>query len=220
MPKRKTTSTYKVKRKRSKWASAGNGIPPAPRTLDAKTANRNITSISQTVLTQVVLSSATNYFGAFTFALSDISNYTEYQTVFDEYRIVAVKMTACTGVVVNTNTYNGSSIVGTQVPQLITAIDTDDAATPNLNTILSHDTCKIHGVANKTFTRWLQPEVALAAYQGTFVGYAAKSKQWIQTVSSGVQHYGLKYAIVDVQAQNSQNYNFYMTYYFEFRKAI
>jgi hypothetical protein len=36
------------------------------------------------------------------------------------------------------------------------------------------------------------PHVAIAAYQGTFVGFANVSRQWIDMGNTTVQHYGLK----------------------------
>lgn len=217
MPKRKRTTGSKSRKKTSPWTSSGGGVPRFS-TLAAKSANRNVTRLSQAVLVATInVSGSANVFDAYSHALSDLPNYTEYQTVFDEYRFVAIKYTFCCSQVVNTFSTAPATV---SVPTLVTCLDTDDASPPSSASLLSHDTAIIHGPTTKAMTRWVQPEAALAAYQGTFAGYAAKSRQWIQTVSSGVQHYGMKLGLYNNSSASSYNMLVFAQYYLEFRKAI
>lgn len=208
---------YTKRRRSSQWSSAGGGVPRF-RSIVSRSANRNVTRVTQTVeKLNVSLGVGGSYFAAVNFQLSDIANVSQFQTVFDEYRITAVKLTCSFGTVVN---FAPTATTIVECPIFISAIDTDDSSTPTYANLLSHDTCLIHGSTTRSFTRWLRPEVALAAYQGTFAGYGSKANQWIDTQSVNVQHYGFKLGLINVQASTSDHMIIHATYYIEFRKAV
>jgi hypothetical protein len=125
--------------------------------------------------------------GALTFILQDLPAYTELTALYDQYRIMKVKVEfIVTGA---TNPLTGP-------PGLIlTALDYNDATTPaSVNELVQYETVQSVPVGNY-FERTLQPRSAVAAYSGVFTSFANVYAQWIDTASSSVVHYGIKYYI-------------------------
>jgi len=151
------------------------------------------------------------------FKLSDAPSYTQFTALFDEYRITAIKLYWLPCFSVNT-----TAAAELTVPQLISAIDYDDASTPgSANVINAFDTLRVHGMLNKMYTRTLKPTVALATYTTSFVGYAQRQDQWIDCNSPATTHYGIKWGMVD--ANNSSSgwaHGLRATFYIDFRKAV
>jgi hypothetical protein len=130
-------------------------------------------------------------FGALSYRFSDLSNYTELATLFDEYRIMQFQF-IFTPTSVNNSHGN-----------LITVIDYTDAAAPSsINQLLEYQTAEI-ARAGETTDRVISPQVAIAAYSGAFTSYALQTSPWISCDYPSVFHYGLKYGIIGVNGQPS-----------------
>jgi len=206
---------------RRKFSTAGSGN--VPRSIHVKSGNGNVVAITrQVVLAPLIGASGIDALNAYNFELSDVPNYTQFTQLYDQYRILAVKMEFvpenCYG-----PTASGAGVV-TQVsaPWLTTCIDLDDSSAPTSSIIQSHDTVKMHGVLNgncvNKYVRWLEPQVAISAYQtGGFTGYIPKPKQWIDSNSAGVQHYGLKAWVFAPANSASYRVQVIATYYMEFK---
>jgi len=159
-------------------------------------------------------------FAVKTFTLDSLPNYTDFTNLYDEYRIKAVKVYFVPKQ--NSNT-QGASAAYSEVPTLVSAIDYDDATAPTtVAKMMEYDTTRIHGCADKSYTRIFKPNVSLAAYSGAFTSYAQREDQWLDSDSAGVKHYGLKYALLNAYAggNNVWSCNVYATLYIEFRKAV
>jgi len=133
-----------------------------------------------------------------------IANFTDsaaFLTVFDQYRIKELSVTWYPQVKDN---FIAAGTVATVVPTkiynlnvLTTCIDNDDATNPaSENVVLNHETAITHGPFDRPVTRTFLPMVADTLYQGAFTGFGAEANRWIDSVSTGVQHYGVKYAVV------------------------
>lgn len=118
-------------------------------------------------------------------ALSNAVNYADFTAVFDQYRIVAVEVEF-------TPYFSQVNLSANLQGRLFTAIDFDDVNAPATATaVRAYNTCLITPPW-KSQTRTLVPHVADAAYSGTFTSFANQGPQWIDSVSSGVKHYGVK----------------------------
>jgi len=120
--------------------------------------------------------------GSISFALNQLSNFSEFTNLFDQYRIVQV-----------TVTFVPTSQVSTSSP-LVTFIDRDDASTLTAVTqCYEFPSCQISEsgcLVERTFT----PRPATAAYSGVFTSFtSASAKIWIDAASAGVLYYGLKW---------------------------
>ena len=90
-----------------------------------------------------------------------------------------------------TAAYSTTGIPG----QIATVIDYDDANAPaSFDELRQYTNYKTVSLL-KRHSRILVPAMALAAYNGTFSGYASKKYQWLDSASPNIQHYGLKIGI-------------------------
>jgi len=165
--------------------------------------------------------SATDDLAAYSFQLSDLSGYAAFTSLYDQYRILAVKMEF-----VPIDSYapiwNGAAIVQVQSPILTTCLDLDDATTPTSSVVLAHESSKLHGALNanvaKKYVRWIEPAIAIENYQtGGFGGYTSKTKQWCDCASPAVQHYGLKAWVFAPAGSLAYTCEVFATYYLEFK---
>lgn len=128
---------------------------------------------------------------AFNFALNSLPNYTEFTSLFDQYRILEAIVSF-----VPYSTTSSSSTEASAFPGIIgTWIDYDDSNLPaNLQEGQQYDTYQKSN-ATASFSRVVKPRSAVASYSGTFTSYDNIYGQWHDANSPGVQHYGLKLCI-------------------------
>jgi hypothetical protein len=124
----------------------------------------------------------------FAFALSDLPGYSQFTGLFDQYRFNKVKVMF---VPQENSAYSFTSSTG--LPgEFITARDYDNVtALGTVNALLEYDNVSIKSMLAAT-TVELSPRVAIAAYSGAFTSFANQDSQWIDSSSSGVQHFGLR----------------------------
>lgn len=170
-----------------------------------------------------------NYYGgaSMAFRLSDISDVADFTNLFDQYRIngIAVKIIPCV-----TN-IRGSTSGGT-LPDLGCFLhivnDVDDAATPaasavGMDALRQYESYRsINPYRNNgaPIKFYIKPRVAPAIYgSGTFTGYGSVRPPWIDLVSTGVDHYGMKFLVETIEGALNQLAEFKVeaTYYFSCR---
>jgi len=153
---------------------------------------------------------ATTY-GAFAAVLGNFTGFTELVSAFDMYRIMQFRATFIP-IVPSTST-NTNGVL------LYTALDYDDITSATSVTDLEqYDTCQIVQ-AGAFFERICNPRIAYAAYGGgTFTSYANQRAGWIDAASTGVQHYGIKYALTGNSSGGAVNmYYMKMQIFVQFR---
>jgi hypothetical protein len=117
------------------------------------------------------------------FSLSQIDQATQWTAVFDQYRIAEIEVTIRPAFNVGqagVNTVNWYSVV-----------DYDDAnPLTSAASMREYGNCLISQY--ETQVRRFTPHAAIAAYQGTFVGFANVVAPWLDAASTTVQHYSIK----------------------------
>lgn len=157
---------------------------------------------------QINSNASTEVDGAITTALSSFGNATALSALFDAYRILQI--------VVRFYPAATPPSSGSEGP-FYTAIDYDDSSTTLLTSLLEYDTLMIvqPGVY---FERVFQPRVADALYSGAFTSFGQRKSPWVDAASSGVLHYGLKYALPNGTVATNL-WNTTVTAVFQFRQV-
>jgi hypothetical protein len=133
--------------------------------------------------------------GAVTITLASFPDYTDFTNLFDTYRFMQV--------VVEFNPLFLDTTATTNYPPIATVIDYDDGNATAYAQLEEYDSFMITQTG-QYFQRVFTPRIALAAYSGTFTSYSQpKAGTWIDVASTGVVHYGLKYALPETGAANS-----------------
>jgi len=122
---------------------------------------------------------------SYAFTLTQLPNYTDFTTLFDQYRILQVEFRFI-------NTYGDGEFPG----QIYSAIDYDDDNAVSITDILQYETLQITNLS-RPFYRVLQPKSADIVYNGNLTVAYGQSNQpkWIDVASPGVPHYGVKLSI-------------------------
>jgi hypothetical protein len=153
-------------------------------------------------------STVSNTFAGTFFALSSMTDASEYASVFDQYRIMAVEIT------IMPSTLTVAGLTG----HLISAIDYDDVSsiTPAAN---AQKSTAIITNLQDTMVRSFTPKIALAAYSGAFTAYSVgPAHTWINTASPTVQHYGHK--LTANPTTSAITYDLYTRVWFQFRNQV
>jgi hypothetical protein len=153
---------------------------------------------------------------SYSFTLSDLDNTASFTGLFDQYRIDAIRFTIrpnqnAIGLFTNSTT--------TMVP-LYCVIDYDNDNT--LSTAIqarSYDNVMIIA-PGESACRTFRPHVAVAAYSGTFVGFANQAMEWLDSATPTVRHYGIKLLAPQATAAQTQLQSWIIEreYYVSFRK--
>jgi len=141
--------------------------------------------------TQFFQFASADKFLALQFQLSDLTDYTSWISVFDQYRFDEVQVTA----------RPVSTSVGLQIPTAIkppliyTVVDYDDATTPTtIAELKQYSNCAVS--LYETVVATFKPHMAMAAYSGSvFTSFANMQGTWIDAASASVPHYGVKMGI-------------------------
>lgn len=148
---------------------------------------------------------------AYSFALSDVTNATEFTSLFQAYRLnkIVFKLQPRFNVVNPTATL--------VAPQIITAIDyNDDSGSFNASSLLEFGTHRVH-FGFKPIIRKFTPacEVALLGASTAVVSGIQKFKQWIDTAAPDAKHFGVKLNFTTLAAFTAPLvYDVYVTTYF------
>jgi len=159
---------------------AGRPYPPVKSLTDKIT-------VAMTEYTSAFFTTSTTVptFAALSFTLSALSGSSNYLTIFDQYRIDQVEVWLEPNIPASVSPAYGL---------LATCVDLDDATTPTVvNQVENHQGALVAQGSQGRYHKW-KPHIAVASYQGTFVGFTNLGDQWIDSGSPNVQHYGFKVA--------------------------
>jgi hypothetical protein len=151
--------------------------------------------------------------GGYFFTLTgNVSAASTLVSLFDQYRFLAARFRIIPR-------QNLIAPVTSTYPPLYVAIDYDNATAPSSRAaIQAYSNCSETQVY-ESVERVFCPHVALAAYNATFGGYANAAKMWIDSSTSNVQHYGVKYWI-DTCPLPLPTWDVEVEYWVQFRNTI
>lgn len=149
----------------------------------------------------IVAAAGTPVTPTYTFSLSDIDNTSSFTGLFDQYRIEAVRFI----IRPNNNSIGLVTNSTTAIEPMYCVIDYDNNnALTSAGQARSYDNCMIIAPgesACRTFT----PRLAMAAYQSSsFIGFTNEKKQWLDSASPAILHYGIKIYIPAATAGQTQ----------------
>jgi len=147
----------------------------------------------------------------FSFALNQISNYTSYTSIFDQYCIYAVNATI-------TMRYNGT--LNFNMGELVSAIDYDNASGVGFANLQNYGSAQTLSVRpDLSVQRFIKPCVAPALFSGsTFTDYGI-ARAWVDSASPDTQHYGLKFTFIN-NGVTGLTYDFWYELILGFRNNI
>lgn len=185
-------------------------LNPTPRVIDVPRLvikPKNYTIVQNIGFGTISTSNVAPSFGAVYATLSQSYLSASFQTVFDSWRVLQFTVRLVPQFMPSP---------GITYPPLLTVIDTDDANNAaTTNALRAYDT--LQEVKFGSYVeRTVNPQVALAAYSGTFTSYAS-AKPWIDVASPSVQWYGVKYGIDATTATLANAYAIEMDVVFQFR---
>jgi len=175
-------------------------------------------NIVQEVSLGVITSSATpgtEIDGGYYFYYGQLDGYSALAGTFDQYRFLQVTLSFIPRCNVTGTT---GTVFPTPIGQLLTALDYDDVASTVASVLRQKETAQITTCTEQQ-TRTLTPHAALAAYSGSFTSYANMGAMWIDSASSGVQHYGVKFAVLNCGFASTIIYDVYARYVMQFRQV-
>jgi len=137
---------------------------------------------------------------------------------WDQYKIEAVRVTVApqqNAVGLFTN----SSV--SMVPCYCVIDYDDDSALTSATNASAYSNCVVLN-PGESVERVFQPRMAVAAYSGTFTGYANMAPEWIDAASNNVRHYGLKFWVPAATAAQTtlQSWDVTIELFIRFRKSI
>lgn len=134
----------------------------------------------------IQLPPATAAFGkAYTFSLSQLPNFGEFQNLYDQYKINMVKFQLIPRF---TNASSNSSV---PIGNLWSVIDYDDSAAPSsINDVLQYQNLK-RSRMNVIHKRIIKPKILTQIFSGT-LGADSPTRRFIDCTYATTPHFGLK----------------------------
>jgi hypothetical protein len=174
---------------------------------------RAMTTTGSTVTASASAAVANSYY----FSIADLDETSAYTTLFDQYRIDAIVFR----IIPMQNAIGLTTNSTTTTVRFYSVIDYDDANTlTSEGSARAFDSCVITPPGQET-VRVFKPRLALATYQGAFTGYVNAPATWIDSNSTGVQHFGVKTYIPQATAAQTtlQSWTIERDYYISFRRV-
>lgn len=208
------------KRRRTQYRplSTASAAAVVGRALRGRVYVPRIHTFTRTYVSSAAVTNANTFVAyPFSFSLSSLVNYSEFTSLFDQYRINFVDVT------VIFNRTSASTLPSTdeqnQLPFLHRATDLDDADTFTLNDLVQYGDYRVDRLDR--VLRWrVYPRPCLAAYQGAFTGYTTTGRAWIDQASPGVLHYGLKVGLSMNQAPAATATIGQITFFFKYNMSF
>jgi hypothetical protein len=139
----------------------------------------------------VTSSASIETFSASGITLNAFTGYGSLTAAFDYYRFDMVEYEFLPRLTINDGVVSNAGV-------FISVVDFDDITLlSSTNQALAYPNAQVWtGATGKTnlLRHRFVPRIAIAAYQGAFSGYANMTKQWVDTGTPGVAHYGVKTA--------------------------
>lgn len=147
-----------------------------------------------------------NAAGAMSFALSSLPNATEFTALFDQYKIMKVKLDFIPfgdNVNLPISTMSGANGLVSPGGPLVTAIDYDDNNVPGTAAdLIQYQASRVTPIP-KRLKMTLRPKFATEVYRSAIAtGYGARTG-WLDCANSDIPHYGVKYYMNAPSALNS-----------------
>jgi hypothetical protein len=174
------------------------------------------TTLYSTVNKGVITStSAAEGLYAFSFALSDVADYTSYVSVWDVFRIREIVVTIVPLTLSSTPSAGPSYAFGYISP------DFDDATTPaNSAAMLSYATLAVLAPSDR-YSFKFQPSVDIATTTSAAAsvnGVFNKKSPWLDCSSPSVPHYGVKAAVTQSTSTNLTQWCIFARYVIDFKR--
>jgi len=152
-------------------------------------------------------------FNGYNFSLDDVPNYTEFEDMFDRFKISAVKLQFMP---VISSVDSMTPDAGQPKLEFISSyVDYNDTNTPtSINEVLENQYCKITR-GTKIHTRYLKP----MHLTGDAITSFGQSRSWLNMIHHNTPHYGVKVASqLNVIPTSQTTYGrLIATYYLAFR---
>lgn len=159
---------------------------PQPRTYNFKRSFYVSNWISST--------SAADTTAGYSFTLAGLPNASEFTSLYDQYRINAVKLR----LMPRGNSSELNSATGGGICSLFSVIDYDDAAAPTggVNQMVQYQSLKVTR-SDKEHVRYFKPRINVGAINSVAGGVQNKmnTRGWIDCDVSTTEHYGLKFVL-------------------------
>lgn len=153
-------------------------------------------------------------FYGLSFSLDQISNYTEFQNLFDQYKIRCIVLRIWSGMTSNDANGTAAPLVG----YFHYVHDYNDSvALSSLSQLYEYGNYKVlplHSLHGKKII--VYPKLSMEFYRSaTTTGYGLSNPKWLDTTNTGVAvpHFGMKYAF-EWPNGPAHNYRITATYYF------
>lgn len=156
---------------------------------------------------------------SYAMALNQMPNFSEFTTLFDQYKITGAKLsfTPTVNMGVLNPAATQTAVLG--YSKVHSIIDYDDAAVP-----VSEDSLLEYGSLKSTapfatHSRFIKPKVLHEIYRSALTtAYAPRASTYLDMSNADVPHYGLKFWVSapnsPIGVANSISYKVYLTLYF------
>lgn len=150
-------------------------------------------------------------FDGFSFRLNDLPNVSEFITLYDSYKLNAVKIRFIPQMTENVSL---STVNNPQNVRFFSVIDYSDASTPlSLDDLRQYQSCKMTSIF-RTHQRYIyKPKILDAS--------SSSRSSWIATSAPSTLHYGLKIGVENTLSSVSTQMAFRVeaTYYMSFKQV-
>jgi len=173
---RKSHAKRRSKEVRKTWNTLAMAQPPAT----LKTSDNQVYTFVQMISYSDLFTSSSSVpvgYGK-AFSSSDITQFSTYAALFDQYRIEWIEC------------WLEPQISSMSTGTLVSVIDYDGVAVLTTTQIEQYQNVNITSI-NMGHYRKFKPHIAVGAYTTSFAGFQNEAPQWLDTLSTGVQHYGL-----------------------------
>jgi hypothetical protein len=155
-----------------------------------KQISNQIYWMKELVIATVSTSTSTYVEANVAFSLNQLNDYSNLTSVFDQYCIYSVAVSF---------SVDGNSPTGVSV-SLLTALDYDNIANIGPVGIANYTNCSETLIGpSSSLVRYVKPCIALAAYTGSFGGFATQ-RCWLNCNSPSIQHYGMRAVYLQTNA--------------------
>lgn len=161
---------------------------------------------------EFTISNSVNTFSAYNFSLNDVPNSTEFTSLYDMYKINAIKIEFLPQQtqsisIGSVNNPNASS-------RFFSVIDYNDGSAPtSIDELRQYQTCK--------YTPILQPHKRIIYKPKILDTNGFSISPWMSTASPSANYFGLKVAVepMDSTSTTSMMYTVEVTYYLSFKQV-
>lgn len=175
------------------------------------------------IYTQVFSDNLTDTFGQWYFGLSDLPSYTEFTTLYDQYRINFIVLKFYPRITQINLPQSSTTAPVVKIPNMFMVVDHDGGTTvTSFDQLLQYPKCKIAPM-NRGFTLKFRPASLSTMYADAVTSnYSPKWKQWCDVTQPQQRHYGVQYGIEThlvsgAPADNMFGYDVHLHMYFSCR---